>query len=154
VAENIRIFDQLTHPVQVLQGLAYLHTKKTIHRDIKPSNILLSREGIVKLADFGVSGELVGSNAGTFTGTSFYMAPERITGETMYTIRSDVWSTGISLLELVQNRFPYPTDAGPIELMMCITTSDVGSAWSDNSHMLTIVCVAPQTGERGGCSVE
>src|SRR5882724_11929247 len=60
--------------VQVLQGLAYLHSKKTIHRDIKPSNILLSREGIVKLADFGVSGELVDSWAGTFTGTSFYMA--------------------------------------------------------------------------------
>jgi len=62
----------------ILQGLAYLHTKKTIHRDIKPSNILLSREGIVKLCDFGVSGELVNSIAGTFTGTSFYMAPERI----------------------------------------------------------------------------
>ena len=59
---------------QILQGLAYLHTKKTIHRDIKPSNILLSREGIVKLCDFGVSGELVNSIAGTFTGTSFYMA--------------------------------------------------------------------------------
>lgn len=61
-------------PPQVLQGLAYLHSKKTIHRDIKPSNILLSRQGIVKLCDFGVSGELVDSWAGTFTGTSFYMA--------------------------------------------------------------------------------
>lgn len=58
----------------MLQGLAYLHSKKTIHRDIKPSNVLLSREGVVKLCDFGVSGELVNSLAGTFTGTSFYMA--------------------------------------------------------------------------------
>ena len=49
--------------------------KNTIHRDIKPSNILLSREGIVKLCDFGVSGELVNSTAGTpCTGTSCYMA--------------------------------------------------------------------------------
>ncbi|KAH0588903.1 hypothetical protein H2248_004688 [Termitomyces sp. 'cryptogamus'] len=107
----------------VLQGLAYLHTKKTIHRDIKPSNILLSRDGVVKLCDFGVSGELVDSLAGTFTGTSFYMAPERICGHE-YTIRSDVWSTGISLLELVQNRFPFPNDMPPIELMMYITTAE------------------------------
>jgi len=63
---------------QILQGLAYLHSKKTIHRDIKPSNVLLSREGIVKLVDFGVSGELVNSLAGTFTGTSFYMAVSAI----------------------------------------------------------------------------
>ncbi|KIK67186.1 hypothetical protein GYMLUDRAFT_37248 [Collybiopsis luxurians FD-317 M1] len=107
----------------ILQGLAYLHTKQTIHRDIKPSNILLSREGIVKLCDFGVSGKLEGSLAYTFTGTSFYMAPERICGHE-YTIRSDVWSTGISLLELVQNRFPFPNDLPPIELMMYITTGD------------------------------
>jgi hypothetical protein len=58
----------------ILQGLAYLHSKKMIHRDIKPANILLTRKGIVKLADFGVSGELVDSLAGTFTGTSLYMA--------------------------------------------------------------------------------
>ncbi|KAH9485173.1 MAP kinase kinase skh1/pek1 [Psilocybe cubensis] len=121
----------------IMQGLAYLHTKKIIHRDIKPSNILLSREGVVKLCDFGVSGELVNSLAGTFTGTSFYMAPERICGHE-YTIRSDVWSTGISLLELVQNRFPFPPDLPPIELMMYITTGEPprledepGVQWSD-----------------------
>jgi mitogen-activated protein kinase kinase len=57
-----------------LQGLSYLHSLKTIHRDIKPSNILLTGEGVVRLCDFGVSGELVRSMAGTFTGTSFYMA--------------------------------------------------------------------------------
>jgi mitogen-activated protein kinase kinase len=107
----------------VLQGLAYLHSKKTIHRDIKPSHILLSREGIVKLCDFGASGELVDSWAGTFVGTCLYMAPERISGKE-YTIRSDVWSTGIALLELAQKRFPFPNDVPPIELIMHITYSE------------------------------
>ncbi|KAI0675311.1 kinase-like protein [Trametes maxima] len=107
----------------VLQGLAYLHSRKTIHRDIKPPNILLTREGVVKLCDFGVSGELINSVAGTFTGTSLYMAPERLSG-VEYTIRSDVWSTGISLLELVTNRFPFPNDLAAIELMMYITQNE------------------------------
>ncbi|KAH8107900.1 kinase-like protein [Cristinia sonorae] len=107
----------------ILQGLAYLHARKTIHRDIKPPNILLTREGVVKLCDFGVSGELVNSNAGTFTGTSLYMAPERLSGLN-YSIRSDIWSTGISLLELVTNRFPFPSDLADIELMMYITQNE------------------------------
>ncbi|KAI8993020.1 kinase-like protein [Trametes punicea] len=107
----------------ILQGLAYLHSRQTIHRDIKPPNILLTREGVVKLVDFGVSGELINSMAGTFTGTSLYMAPERLAG-VEYTIRSDVWSTGISLLELVTNRFPFPNDLSAIELMMYITQNE------------------------------
>ncbi|KAH9931098.1 kinase-like protein [Epithele typhae] len=107
----------------ILQGLNYLHSRKTIHRDIKPPNILLTREGVVKLCDFGVSGELINSMAGTFTGTSLYMAPERLSGHD-YSIRSDVWSTGISLLELVTNRFPFPTDLAAIELMMYIVQNE------------------------------
>jgi len=90
-----------------LGGLTYLYTKHHImHRDIKPSNILVNSKGFIKLCDFGVSGELVNSIADTFVGTSTYMAPERIQGE-KYTVKSDVWSFGLSIMELAIGKFPF-----------------------------------------------
>lgn len=90
-----------------LGGLTYLYTKHHImHRDIKPSNILVNSRGSIKLCDFGVSGELVNSIADTFVGTSTYMAPERIQGE-KYTVKSDVWSFGLTVMELAIGKFPF-----------------------------------------------
>jgi mitogen-activated protein kinase kinase len=90
-----------------LGGLTYLYIKHHImHRDIKPSNILVNSKGQIKLCDFGVSGELVNSVADTFVGTSTYMAPERIQGH-KYTVKSDVWSFGLSIMELAIGKFPF-----------------------------------------------
>ncbi|KAH8825029.1 Pkinase-domain-containing protein [Flagelloscypha sp. PMI_526] len=91
----------------VLEGLTYLYdVHRIIHRDIKPSNILCNSKGEIKICDFGVSGELINSIADTFVGTSTYMSPERIQGA-QYTVKSDVWSLGISLIELALGRFPF-----------------------------------------------
>ncbi|GAA6047412.1 hypothetical protein JCM3770_001292 [Rhodotorula araucariae] len=105
----------------ILEGLVYLHDRKIIHRDIKPSNVLVTRDGLIKLCDFGVSGELVDSLAGTFVGTTFYLSPERIRGG-QYSINSDVWSMAVTVLEVALNRFPFPAPGeaplnGPIELL-------------------------------------
>ncbi|KAL9937978.1 hypothetical protein V8E36_003523 [Tilletia maclaganii] len=113
----------------VLKGLEYLHERNIIHRDIKPSNILVTRQGLIKLCDLGVAGELVNSVAGTFTGTSYYMAPERIQGLTNYKINSDVWSLGLSLLEVASNRFPFPPEGepplGPFDLITYVIAMDI-----------------------------
>jgi len=92
--------------VAVVRGLCYLWNMKIMHRDVKPSNILVNSSGDVKLCDFGVSVQLVNSIAKSYVGTSVYMAPERLLGNE-YTIRSDVWSLGLSLMEMALGRFPY-----------------------------------------------
>lgn len=75
--------------------------------DMKPSNILVKRNGEVKLCDFGVSGQLHDSMSNSFVGTRSYMAPERLIGST-YSSRSDVWSVGLTLIELCTGRYPIP----------------------------------------------
>jgi len=93
----------------VLHGLVYLHRERhLIHRDIKPANVLVDVNGHVKLADFGVSGELGHTLAkcASWVGTVHYMSPERIQGSS-YSYDSDVWSLGITLLELGNGAFPY-----------------------------------------------
>ncbi|KAK5164806.1 MAP kinase kinase (MEK) [Saxophila tyrrhenica] len=94
----------------VLGGLKYLYlAHRIMHRDIKPSNILVNSRGQIKLCDFGVSSELVNSVADTFVGTGTYMAPERIQGSP-YTVKSDVWSVGLTLMELAIGKFPFSVD--------------------------------------------
>ena len=96
----------------VLSGLKHLHKElQVMHRDVKPSNMLIDRNGVVKLCDFGISKILMrGSFANTVeVGCKYYMAPERIDVDTKakYSTKSDTWSFGISMIEISIGEFPY-----------------------------------------------
>ncbi len=92
---------------QVCDGLAYAHSQRTVHRDIKPANILVTREGAVKLVDFGLA-EVLGTHSfAGGAGTYAYMAPEDFHPEEQSDRQSDIWAVGVILYEMLAGRRPF-----------------------------------------------
>ncbi len=93
---------------EVCAGLAYSHQRGVVHRDIKPGNIMMTTDGQVKIADFGIA-RLENSSmtqVGTLIGTPSYMAPEQFRGEPV-DLRADIWSSGVMLYQLLTGEKPF-----------------------------------------------
>ena len=114
VADLIKIMDSpLSEPQiafvcdQVLRCLVYLHGERKIHRDIKAANIMLTDQGEVKMADFGVAAQLSDSVAKRMTviGTPYWMSPEILQGFA-YDGTTDIWSLGITAIEMAERKTP------------------------------------------------
>jgi len=105
---------------EVLLGLSFLNADGKIHRDIKAANILLSHDGLVKLADFGASRQLTDTmtKCDTFIGSPYWMAPE-VMMQSTYDGKADVWSLGITCLEMADGKPPY-SNVAPLKVMNLI----------------------------------
>jgi hypothetical protein len=99
--------EKLATMEQILEGLAFAHSKGVVHRDLKPGNVRVLPQGRVKIMDFGLARPENAAATGTLMGTPHYMAPEQLQGAGA-TARSDVFSVGAMFYEILSGRLPFP----------------------------------------------
>ncbi|KAF7259886.1 hypothetical protein EG68_02400 [Paragonimus skrjabini miyazakii] len=140
---------------EVLMGLEYLHSRQHIHRDIKAANILLTDSGGVKIGDFGSACFL--SPANSFVGTPFWIAPEVILAmeDGIYDCRVDIWSLGITCIEMAELEPPYFSATNPMAALYQIASNDAprlsDGEWSDQFRDFVSYVLQKEVASRPFC---
>jgi serine/threonine protein kinase len=119
---------------QILEGMTYAHQMGVIHRDIKPGNFMVTRDLRVKILDFGIAKllESVGpqqTKSGARIGTVLYMSPEQVRGQAL-DLRSDIYSLGVTLFQMVTGQCPYPSQAAEYDVYQSILNQPLPRASS------------------------
>lgn len=174
VKDALNVFGPFPEPLlriyvaDVVNGLSFLHSKGYIHRDIKPSNLLIDK-GRVKLADFGCSttfllnedGNTSVNDHGTVVGTTIYMSPQVMRGGAAedvdeapegYGRKADVWSLGVTLVEMASGKPPYRNAAAAI-YSVCVTKDypKFGEGMSPEAYHFLDRCLVEETRYRADC---
>ncbi len=113
---------KVNYMLQVCRGLDYAHRRGVVHRDIKPANVVVTKDGTIKVVDFGIARVVDTSKTqtGVLMGTVGYMSPEQVRGEKVDG-RSDIWSTGVMFYELLVGRRPFHGDNFAAVMLAIIT---------------------------------
>lgn len=154
-AANVRFTEPQIAAIMayVMLGLEHLHSHRSIHRDLKAGNVLIASSGACKLADFGVSAQITTTmgKRKTVIGTPFWMAPEVIQ-ETSYDFKADIWSAGITAIELADGHPPlfnvHPMRAIFMIPMKPPPTVEEPSAWSDELNDFIASCLQKDPDQR------
>ena len=110
---RLTIDEAIDYASQVLSALSYAHSRGVVHRDIKPANIIVTRDGTLKVTDFGIAKAVTDpqiNQGGAVVGSLYYMAPEQVKGSEQVDARSDIYSVGAVLYEMCTGRKPFDAE--------------------------------------------
>lgn len=143
---RLSVDDSLVIIEQAADALAHAHGRGIVHRDIKPENVLVTTEGVVKIADLGLAKRTFDQSAsaitqaGSILGTPYYMAPEQARDFRLADERSDVYSLGVTLYKMLSGTVPYD-GSSPIEVMMKALSGEKTSLDEIDPTISSEVCV-------------